>query len=470
MTNKPGYFAKTAALYSFGALFAQGINFIAGPVFSKFLTPAEYGATSNFLFWSLLIGTIVGLQVGSTINNALISFKKNEIGSYIFSAVIIYPIVALLIGGVIYALREVVPKMTGMESYLIPIAIFTGLCIATVNVTLALKVALIQRRDYLVLLLIVSLTTFIMSLIFTLIIDDKVLGRCVGYLIGYLAAAILSVRYLSSITSGRKGQLYNKLYILYAIPLAAPLLLHEIFFLVMSQSNRVLLTHYSGLGAAGIFSLAYSLGSIGFILSGAINNTWTPWYYSQRSNKLYQEIENRYAILLNCFAIIIIILQLTLPASIIFFVGADYSNIAPLLPCVIAFGFFVTAFNLLANHAIYYKKTTLVTLASFISCVVSLAANTILLPVYGMYGASIALLVSGVVLVASMRFFVYRNKEATHMPVGSLMLASTAVLLSTALTTLTVGAWWTVITGAFLVMALSLYAYKKFKKQDYKVI
>ena len=68
-----------------GKFFLQGIIFFTTPIFTRILTPADYGITSLFNTWVSICTLLIGLQTYGTIGNARLKFVKEEFNKYLSS-------------------------------------------------------------------------------------------------------------------------------------------------------------------------------------------------------------------------------------------------------------------------------------------------------------------------------------------------------------------------------------------------
>ena len=53
-----------------GKFALQGIAFFTTPIFTRLLTPADYGYTALYASWLSILSLIIGLQVEGSIGNA----------------------------------------------------------------------------------------------------------------------------------------------------------------------------------------------------------------------------------------------------------------------------------------------------------------------------------------------------------------------------------------------------------------
>ncbi|MDR2096188.1 MAG: oligosaccharide flippase family protein, partial [Treponema sp.] len=68
-----------------GRFILQGISFFTAPVFTRLLTPSDYGQVAVYGAWVSLCGLLVGLQTYGSIANAKITYGDDKIDAYLSS-------------------------------------------------------------------------------------------------------------------------------------------------------------------------------------------------------------------------------------------------------------------------------------------------------------------------------------------------------------------------------------------------
>lgn len=394
--NNKSNLAKTALLYTTGALLLQGVNFAVAPLFTHILDVAQYGIAANYFFWTSLLGILVSVQFGSSLNNAYHKYGK-KLKSYLMSIMLIYPIIATCILALVILFRDYLSALTGLSSLYLVFAVLNGFFIAVVNICLAYFICKSDRRHYLLVSISVTLLAICLSLFLSIVMEDKLLGRILGYFFGYFTVGLLCLWYIF------KGIAFKiqRRHLIYAIGISAPLLAHELMYLIASQSNRVFLLNSRGAAAAGIFSLAFSMGSVSIVLASAINNAWTPWYFkvTKFGNDL-SKINRAAFLMVSLFATAMSLVALFASDAISLIVPNTYSEGLKYIPIIILSGYFIFIFNIISNYIVLSHRTRLIPAMSFVSCAISVSLNIILIPKFGGLGAAIASLSSSIVLAA----------------------------------------------------------------------
>lgn len=401
-----GTFWKSALLFVSGAVVIQAINFVAQPVFAWLMPPGALGITANYLFWSTLFSLLISLQLHATLNSAVATYGRERVSDYIAT------IGPLLIGMTALLLLVLLINPGGWEkllslpwAYLLA-AVINGAFTAITFMALNRAIALGARREYLSLMFASTLGPLAFGLVLVALMPDKTdLARVIAYLsAGALLAVWLMVRGLKVKTS-RVNE-----YIPFALALSLPLLVHEVLFIIINQSNRVFLKGMVSDEAAGIFAFANSMGNVGLLVASAINNAWVPWYFAATKASVEKVVRRSASQISLGFAALVGAGILVAPDLLRLVTKPVYDPGADIIGIFLVSGVFTFIFNLSSNYLVYCKRTAWVLLISGFAATLSIGLNLYLIPRYGIAGAAIsaaaatmclalgALLVAGVVL------------------------------------------------------------------------
>ncbi len=252
--------------------------------------------------------------------------------------------------------------------------------------------------------------------ILTVLMVLYVVGQFSGYFIGLvLAEMIVSLVLFTWFFSTHKiyiRSVSKKV----AMDLAAfgfPLLLSEILYLLVSNVDRYLILFFQGEGTLGLYSVGYNMA---FFLSNMILFPLTfsivPLYVSIYRN----EGQERTEVFLNKVTHYMILLLI--PAwfgyyavsrdLFIAFASKKYEY-ASAFSALILLGSFCYGMNSIFSAGLFLqKKTRQMSACLFVGFLVNVLGNILLLPKYGVVGASVASLVGYLIVVALMAVLSHR--------------------------------------------------------------
>ncbi|GGH43676.1 hypothetical protein GCM10007354_32280 [Acinetobacter courvalinii] len=175
----------------------------------------------------------------------------------------------------------------------------------------------------------------------------------------------------------------------------APLFFVQIMSLVNNVSDKYILQHYMGVEEVGLYGKAYLIGSSLGLLLDSLMLLWTPFVIKNRT-KLINVFSSR--LILCSVGVCIFSLIVLCIAYISFYFKLEFkfiSNQMIVISLIIVSAFISRiGYQILTPLINAYDKTTWVAKISFISMLLGILLNFLLIPVVGGYGAAIATFIS----------------------------------------------------------------------------
>lgn len=298
MTKAPSFrhLWRTGSVYMFSFWLNSAFPLLLTPVFTRFLTPSDYGTSA---MWQVLLNftiPIIGLSTHSAVNRRYFHSKASlathhaEMRDYIAS------IIPILIGTiclvtalylVFYPLIiEKILPVSPVWIFLVPVA---ATATFIYNVTLSYLNAEMNAKAYALFNNGSLLVTSLISLLLIVGFSWNWQGRVSAGTIGIIVAACASVFYLRH----RKllGGTIRKDLTWHALCFALPLLPHIMANMVRGVSDRVFLSQITDLHEIGLFSVALALTGIFSILGNAAMQAWIPWLYAHLGEKTVDRVK-----------------------------------------------------------------------------------------------------------------------------------------------------------------------------------
>ena len=117
--------------------------------------------------------------------------------------------------------------------------------------------------------------------------SDKYYGR-IGSLI-IVALIYGTVLYIVAMKKGKK--LISLEYWKYGLAISIPAIVHLLSGVILQSVDTVMINSMIGSSAAGIYTFAYKIGMIMYIVWLACNKAWVPWFYENMKEKKYDDIK-----------------------------------------------------------------------------------------------------------------------------------------------------------------------------------
>jgi O-antigen/teichoic acid export membrane protein len=390
---------KGGSIYTIGQVGTKAFGFFLIPVYTRFLSPTEYGIVGYLHVLLQLMSTMLMFGFYGAQTRYYYEFKNEDrrIGEFLFS-INIYLIAALLLicssltfwGDYIYALLKV--ENIPFYPYL-PIVIWTTFFQIINTMAVSYYLASKQFKECALLQFLQFAFMTAMILFFVVYMREGALGKIKGHLVGQIAFFVLFYTpYFRKFVFR-----FDKRYVKYALGFGIPIVFHLLAVVLHNSIDRVILEKYVTMGQLGIYSLGYQIGMVMSIIVIAVNNAWQPNYFDlMASDRHDKEYENRriFALWLFIIGSICLIGMLWSKEFLILFAAENYHAAAGVVPIIILGYFFQGVYFFAASPIFQFKKTKVLPFLTGAAALLNISLNFLLIPRLGIYGAAYATLIS----------------------------------------------------------------------------
>jgi O-antigen/teichoic acid export membrane protein len=433
---KKGIFAHTF-IYSLGNFLSRGLNFILLPLYSHYISPADFGIYSVIISVLTIASTILnfglpGIFVKNLTELNTKDSKKKFISNVISSVSLITLPVFLL---VILFSDKLSLLITGSESHNLEI-ILGILSILVLNYSYYFSVFYIAEENsskYVWINSVSAVLNFILNILLIVIFRMGIDGIFVAQILSSLVLIILARDVVKEYFKFEIDWNYLKPILI----LSLPLLLSGVFTIIVELIDRILVLKILGEEQAGIYSFGYRLALIYNLFILSFKSAWIPHYFNLKISEEEISIHLGKVFSKLVFFSSLIILGVQIAVKLLFEVNFNSFQIFERayissndIIFYVMIGYF---FNLLmAFYSIApYKlnKTIHFLVADSMAMITNLAFNFILIEKIGVIGAAVATLLA--FLVGALYLFVYGfNKVKVRYEYQNLILIIALFILS----------------------------------------
>jgi O-antigen/teichoic acid export membrane protein len=387
--------SKSVVWQLIGKFALQGIAFFTTPIFTRLLSPSDYGYTSLYMSWSSILCLFIGLQTYGSIQNSLIKFEGDERDRYFSSimSISVLSFVFCLFGA--FVLNSWLSSILSIRQDLVILVVIQSFGTYIITFYTEKYNALKQVEKSAVISICQTIFCVGLSLFFVLLTNDnKAIAKIYGNAIPVIIISIVLI-----IKIYAKGKcVWNSQYNKFCLTLTLPLIFHGVGNLVFSQTDRIMLQKMIDEETLGIYSVSFALCSILTIIYGALNTAWLPFYYDWKKNKQKNEIAIHSKRYIKFFALITI--GFILLAYDVFKIMAppEYNSGMRVIPFFVCAHFFNFLYLFPVNFEFFHEKTKLIPIGTLGAAVINLVVNFLLIPNCGILGAAIGTLVAHLAL------------------------------------------------------------------------
>lgn len=385
-----------AVLYSFGNFAVSCLSAIAAPILVRMMTTSEFGLASVYIAWVALLSKVVGLRIDGTIQNARTSFGEKNLRRYCSSVLSLAALFFLMILAVSVLLAPQCAALTGLSSTIWVLAVVTSFCFACSDLRRSYCSATKNASGDLAISFSLSFLQLGVSILLILlaVFPNAYLDRVVGYSMptimiggGILVYFLIRGRCLLDVEYWR-----------FCLSFSVPMIFNGIAYLLVSQCDRLMLNSLIGSDVAGVYSFACTIALPITVVTAAMGSAWQPEYYELKAAGNARDLRvhaNRYT---SNIVLITAIIMFISPELLRVFGTEQYYGGIVLLPIMIASYFFQFLYTWPVNCSLFYRKTGHIALATIGAAILNVVLNFVLIPRFGMLGATCSTLASFVAL------------------------------------------------------------------------
>jgi O-antigen/teichoic acid export membrane protein len=386
---------KAFSIFFSGTVLLNGLSLISTPIFTRVLTVEDFGIFSIYQTWVSIFAVFIGLQISGSIGTARLNFDEQNFHFYLRSILLLSfcSFVVFLLLFLVYE-RQIL-QLLQLEFRVFPFLIIQSFGAACATFYLTYTIETKQPKKHFKFSVLNVASTIALSLLLVLVFEqDKHMGRIVGGAsVGFLVIIFVYRVIYFKIKSKIDLEHWK-----FAIPLSLPLIIHLLANLIIGQSDRIMITKYLGFQQAAIYSVAYSIGSLGLVISEATNNLWGPWYLDNTHIKNNDEVNKMSKFYIFVISIIFSVFLLLSPEILLIIAPSSYYAGTESIIIVTVGVFFLYLYRFPLAYEQYSKNLKWVAFCTIIAGLINIGLNYLLIPEYGINGAAYATLLSYLVL------------------------------------------------------------------------
>lgn len=374
---------KASTYYLIGNLFNKGISFLTVPVFSRLLDISDYGIVTTFNSWVAILSMIFGFAIYMGIRAAFIDFEDK-----IDNVVSVTSTFTVLSGIIIsfFIVSACILININLSVTLIVLCCIQGISSALIqNYSMYLMMKYRYKVRTALMILPNLLSALISIVVVAWIVKDKLyLGRIVPTTAVYAIFAL----WILFLIFRRSKMFFNREYLLYALKISAPLVLHGIALNILSQSDLTMITWLADSSQAGLYSLIYNFSMIATVITTSLDGVWIPWFTEKLKLRQTDEINERVTDYINLMAIALIGVILISPEVVKILASRQYWDGISIIPPIVIANYLVFAYTLYVNIEHFYKRTIYITINTLIAASSNIILNYIFIPKFGYVAAA----------------------------------------------------------------------------------
>ena len=395
---------KAALWYTACNVLQKGIAIIVVPIYTRLLTPDNYGSYSVFMSWAELFEIIVTFRL--FFGAYLVGLVKFEDDQERYTSSLEQ--LTLMITSVFFVLylifKEPVNTLTKLTTEQMMLMFLLLITIPVVGFWKSFQRVNNKYKEMVVAVLGIAILSPLLGISGILLIEKS--ANIV------IAARVSSETIVAIILFARYAGLFIKKpdvkYWKYALAINIPLIPYYLSTIILNHSDRIIIQQLVGSKEAGIYSVAYSAAMVTVLFNTAFDGAIQPWLFRKIKAKEYNEVPG----ILNFSLLIVGILNILLiafgPEVIKILAPAPYHEAIWIIPPLASSVFVMYVYIRFINIEFYYGESKLTGFASIGAAILNVALNFAFIPIFGYLVAGYTTLFSYIAF--GIMHFIYTRK------------------------------------------------------------
>ncbi|MBQ9278014.1 MAG: oligosaccharide flippase family protein [Lachnospiraceae bacterium] len=377
--------AKASIWFLFCNILQMGLGVISTPIFTRIMEPSEFGITNTYNSWRniLIIFTSVNLSYG-VFNNAMVKYEDAKTrNQYVSSMQCLYSLITCAYFIFYLLTRNWCNSVLNMSTSLV-VMMFADLLLYPALLFWSGR----QRYEYkykslVAVTLVMSVLYIFVGVVAVLLSKDKAMARITSTIAVNVAFGVFF--YIYHFIKGKK--LVVPKFWKFALAFNIPLIPHYLSEIVLTQSDRIMISKLESDAATANYTIAYSIVLIMQLVMSAISASYLPWSYEQLKAKNYESLKKMGNILIVLISGCIFMLMMFIPEIIYIFAGNKYSDAVYCIPPIALSIFFMFLYELFSTVEFFYAKNIFVMIASVMAAALNVGLNAYFIPIFGYHAA-----------------------------------------------------------------------------------
>jgi O-antigen/teichoic acid export membrane protein len=394
--------ARHSVIYGLSNVLDRVVSFIMLPIYTRLLTPADYGVLELIYMTMNVISLVVGLGVESAVVRFYFDYKEeSKRKTVISSAIVGYGAIVLFFTLAILPFSGLLAGIVLDSSEQAPLFVVSLITLG-LNMILPIVYAYLRAEQksfrYMITKLLMTITTLGLNIYFVVYAGLGVYGILLASLIAFIVFTVGMVGW----TLVRTGLNIDWKLIKEMLKFGMPLIPSNISAYIVHASDRYFIKAYSDLTLTGLYSLGYKIGTLvnQFVASPFIQ-IWSPrrmeYFDRPDSERIYARIFTYFCILSFYVGLMISLLS----KEVIQFMAAEEFWPAYKVVSIVVLAHIIFSFHFHFSIGIMMKKATkYIAYVNVANGVLNLILNFILIKRYDIWGAAVATLICFIFKVA----------------------------------------------------------------------
>jgi O-antigen/teichoic acid export membrane protein len=391
-------------VYTVTAVLQRGIMLFLLPLYTRYLTPSDYGILAVVIGLQQIAVVVVSLAIPSAMTRYYFEYRHQpEKLKEFWGATLLFVILASVAGSALLLLAGpfFLGPLLGEISFW-PYAAL-GLAAVMFQPVVTTFLTLLQTKEQPLRFAWHSTSQVLLNI--ALVVSFVVVLRQGAF--GALAATLVSmaVYFVVALVAFRAEYrlCWRPQYLALALRYSLPIVPHTVAGQLQAVVDRVLLNKMISTSVSGLYSVGFMFASIMIYITDSVNRAYLPiamGVLKKRADAELAELKNLGLLLVVGYALLALALSLFARDLVALFTTAAYHESFVVIP-ILAFGFVLGGIYMLLVNILFYEPAAVkyVPVGTLLGAGSGILLNLLLIPWMGMLGAAVASLLANLTVL-----------------------------------------------------------------------
>lgn len=388
---------SNSIIYSISGLLLKCFSLFLLPLYTAYLTTADYGITSVAGSFSTTMGFVVSLSLFSAVSRFYVDLKEDpEKLRRFYGTVVLFSLLSSVVWGIVLTLfRKPLSEHVFCGVDYFPV-IFICLIKEVFNVQHTIYTNILRSQQKALKTSILTTGYFFLTLGLNIWFVVGLRKGAVGVLLAsliadglFFAVFMVDMYRQKAIRLCLDGKLLKE-----SLKYSVPIIPHNLSTHIATLVSNALIGGTASLGSLGIYSIATQFGNIADTVQTYVNQAYAPWLYEKlhaREPSYKASIRQTVRLLSAVLGLLLIGIALFSQDYILLFLEETYSSAWRYVPLVVLVFAVKTMYYFYVNVLFYYKQASrFLFTATLSSSIINVLLSAALIPKMGAYGSILA--------------------------------------------------------------------------------
>ena len=405
--------------YLVANLATRALAFISIPVYTRLLSPNDYGIVSVYLSVVAILASMMSFSADRSVSRYYFDQKSPEdFKRFVGTSSLLALAFFLFNSSLLLIFAEKFGHLVGLSKSLIYLIIPISF-INVIGLTFDQIFGPLKRSKNIA---ISSLSKVYLGFSFSILLillfkSDKYYGQILGQI---FAGTLLMIYWIKSIKPYFKFS-FDKSYIRYIFTYSIPLIPYALSGVIIEQFGKIAIGHTQNVSHAGYYSIALAISGLVSVVIAVTHQAWNPYYFEYMNSGNYVQIDKDYSKIFRITLFVAIGISAFGKEIGLLLTKREFSGSLYLIPIfTVGYIFYQLSYAYMRNFG-YSRKTYFMTITVLVSGLSNILLNLLLMKHLGELGAAISF-VSSYILMAFLAWFLNKFFIKLHATPLKLML------------------------------------------------